>query len=51
MEEKPSGLFIRRPWLIVVMVFVLLTTVWAVVFHLAAKNRAEKIPVPEQTTH
>jgi len=47
MEAKPAGFFTRRPWLMVVMVFVVLTVIWAVVVTIAVKNRPEKIRVQE----
>jgi multidrug efflux pump subunit AcrB len=38
--------FARRPWLLVVLAFVLLLAGWAVLFKLASENRPEAIPVP-----
>jgi hypothetical protein len=51
MEQKPPGLFTRRPWLFVVMAFALLIAAWAAMVTIAVKNGQEKVPVPKKAKY
>jgi hypothetical protein len=46
LEMNPTSPFFRRPWLFVVLAFVVLIVAWTTLITIAVKNSPEVVPVP-----
>ncbi len=48
-KSESLGYFARRPWLWVVLAFVMLLSAWSVLFYIALNNQPEIVPLKHLT--
>ena len=46
-KSEAGGFIARRPWLWVVLAFVVLISAWSVLFYIAIKNQPEVVPLKQ----